>query len=139
MAQTVKDVMTTNPRTLDAGSSIRDAAQVMREDDIGDVIVLEGNKLCGIVTDRDITVRAVAEGKDPSGTKLGEICSKGVTTVSPSDEVERVIEIMRAQAIRRVPVVEAGKPVGVLSMGDLARDRDPNSLLADVSEAPANN
>jgi CBS domain-containing protein len=136
MAQTVKEVMTTDLKTLDAGSTVQDAAKMMREHDIGDVIVLDGSELCGIVTDRDITVRAVAAGKDPAGTKLADICSKDVTTVAPTDTVDRVSQVMREQAIRRVPVVDGGTPVGVLSLGDLAQDRDPNSVLADVSDAP---
>jgi CBS domain-containing protein len=138
MGQTVKDVMTKNPKALEANSSVQDAARVMRDNAIGDVIVMDGNQLC-IVTDRDIAVRAVAEGKDPRATKLGEICSKEVTAVSPTDDVDHAIHVMRDKAIRRVPVVENGKPVGVLSLGDLARDRDPSSVLADISEAPANN
>jgi signal-transduction protein with cAMP-binding, CBS, and nucleotidyltransferase domain len=139
MAQTVKDVMTSNPQMLDAGSSVQDAARLMNDHDIGDVIVLDGDALCGIVTDRDITVRAVADGKDPKQTKVGEICTKDVTTVAPSDAVDHAIQVMRDHAIRRVPVVEDRKPIGILSLGDIAQERDPSSVLADVSEAPANN
>ncbi|MGH8978168.1 MAG: CBS domain-containing protein [Acidimicrobiia bacterium] len=139
MAQTVKDVMTSNPQMLDAGSSVQDAARLMNDHDIGDVIVLDGDALCGIVTDRDITVRAVADGKDPKQTKVGEICTKKVTTVAPSDAVDHAIQVMRDHAIRRVPVVEDRKPIGILSLGDIAQERDPSSVLADVSEAPANN
>ena len=117
---------------------MQEAALVMSDNDIGDVIVCDGERVCGIVTDRDITIRAVAHGKDPASTKLGDICSKELTTVSPDDLVDDAVRLMRTKAIRRVPVVEDGKPVGVVSIGDLAIDLDRQSALADISTAPPN-
>jgi CBS domain-containing protein len=111
----------------------------MRANDIGDVIVVDDNgKLTGIVTDRDIVVRVVAEGRDPRATRLGDIASRELTVLAPDDPVERAVELMRERAIRRLPVVEQGKPVGIVSIGDLALDRDPDSALADISAAPPN-
>jgi CBS domain-containing protein len=115
-----------------------DAARVMRDSDIGDVIVIEGGSVCGIVTDRDIVVRGIASGKDPATTRLGEICSKDVTTMSSDTPVEEAVRLMRDRAIRRLPVVDGDRPVGVVSLGDLAVERDPSSALADISEAPPN-
>jgi CBS domain-containing protein len=110
----------------------------MRDSDIGEVIVVEGGNLFGIVTDRDIVVRGIASDKDPSTTRLDEICSRDLATVSSDTPVEDAVRIMRDKAIRRLPVVEAGKPVGVVSIGDLAVERDPVSTLADISKAPPN-
>ena len=139
MAQTVQDVMTPSPRTLDARTSIQEAAQVMRDEDIGDVLVTEAGAIAGIVTDRDISVRAVAEAKAPKETAIGEIASRDLVSVSPADSLDEVIAMMRDKAIRRIPVVDGNRPVGILSLGDLAMARDPQSVLADVSAAPANN
>jgi CBS domain-containing protein len=137
-AKDVSVVMTEQPVVLGAQSLLTDAAGAMRDSDIGDVIVVEGGSVYGIVTDRDIVVRGIATGKDPSTTRLDEICSKELATVSPDTGVDDAVRIMREKAIRRLPVIEGGKPVGVVSIGDLAVERDPTSALADISEAPAN-
>ncbi|MGH9265306.1 MAG: CBS domain-containing protein [Acidimicrobiales bacterium] len=139
MAQKVRDVMTEDLVTLKASAPISDAAKRMRDADIGDVLVMNDGTLCGLVTDRDIVVRAVAEGADPQFTKLNEICTHEVTTVGPDDAVEDVIRIMREKAVRRVPVVEGRRPVGIVSIGDLAIERDEESALADISAAERNN
>jgi CBS domain-containing protein len=131
-------VMTKQPMVLESDLPVMDAARVMRDSDIGDVIVIEGGSVCGIVTDRDIVVRGIASGKDPATTRLGEICSKDVTTVSSDTPVEEAVRLMRDRAIRRLPVVDGDRPVGVVSLGDLAVERDPSSALADISEAPPN-
>ncbi|HEV2069255.1 MAG TPA: CBS domain-containing protein [Acidimicrobiales bacterium] len=138
MSPTVRDVMTADPVALEAKTSVTEAARKMKERDIGDVIVLEGDSLCGVVTDRDIVVRALAEERDPGATKLGDICSREVVTVAPGDDLTTAGDVMRQRAIRRVPVVEGGRPVGILSMGDLAVERDPNSALGQVSAASPN-
>jgi CBS domain-containing protein len=135
---TIAAVMTKQPMVLESDSPVMDAARVMRDSDIGDVIVIEGGSVCGIVTDRDIVVRGIASGKDPATTRLGEICSKDVTTVSSDTPVEEAVRLMRDRAIRRLPVVDGDRPVGVVSLGDLAVERDPSSALADISEAPPN-
>jgi CBS domain-containing protein len=136
MVQQVKEIMTERPITLDKDASLADAARLMRDRGIGDVIVVEGEAAEGIVTDRDIVIRGVAEGADPNTTRLGEVVSGDLTSVAPDDAVERAIELMREKAVRRLPVLEGGKPVGVLSLGDLAVERDPRSALADISEEP---
>ena len=138
MTQKVREVMTPKPVTLDAGSPVSEAARVMNESDIGDVIVLDNAKICGVVTDRDIVVRVVAEGKDASSTKLADICSRDLVGISPDDTVDEAVRLMRDRAIRRLPVIENGKPVGIVSIGDLAMERDADSALADISAAPGN-
>lgn len=138
MTQTVREVMTASPVTCDAKSPFVEAAEVMHKRDIGDVLVLDKGKPCGIVTDRDIVIRGVAAGMDPKTTPIGKLCSKQLTTISPSDPVSAAIDLMRQKAIRRLPVVENGAVVGVVSLGDLAQDKDPKSVLANISAAPAN-
>src|SRR5579872_6812078 len=105
MAQTVRDVMTANPRTVDANDSIEEAARIMRDGDVGAVIVLRGQRVDGIATDRDITVRAIADGRNPAGTTIGEISSGDPTSVKPDDTVEQAITLMRQRSVRRLPVV----------------------------------
>lgn len=136
MPQQVKDVMTERPVTLNADASLADAARLMRDRGIGDVIVVEGENAEGIVTDRDIVIRAIADGADPTRTPLRDVVSGDLAAVAPDDPVERAIELMRERAIRRLPVLESGKPVGVLSLGDLALTRDRESVLADISDEP---
>lgn len=139
MAERIHDVMTTNPETLPESTTVREAAEAMRANDIGDVVVVDDNgKLSGILTDRDIVVRVVAEGRDPRTTRIGDIASRDLTAVSPDDPVDRAVQLMRDKAIRRLPAVDKGKPVGIVSIGDLALDRDPGSALADISAAPPN-
>ena len=138
MTQTVKEVMTSNPVACDASATAREAAKVMLERDTGAVIVEKDGKVCGIVTDRDIVVRAVAEGRAPEQVKLADIASKDMTFLSPSDPVDKAVKMMREKSVRRLPVVEKGKPVGVVSIGDLAMERDGGSVLAGISAAPGN-
>ncbi len=136
MGQQVKEVMTAGPITLDRDASLAEAARLMRDRGIGDVIVVEGDDAEGIVTDRDIVIRGVAEGADPNTTRLGQVVSGDLTSVAPDDPVERALELMREKAVRRLPVLEGGKPVGVVSLGDLAVQRDAGSVLADISNEP---
>ena len=138
MATTVRDVMTSALVTFPESATAAEAAQGMREWDIGDVLVERNGKVTGIVTDRDIVVRAVAEGRAPSSVKLGEICSDMLVTVAPSDTVDSVVRLMRDNALRRVPVFDGDRAVGIVTLGDLAMERDEHSALADISAAPPN-
>jgi CBS domain-containing protein len=133
MARSIGDIMTRNPRTVDAGDSVLEAARQMRDGDFGSVVVLRDGRVDGMVTDRDIAVRAVAEGRDPQSIQVSEISSTGVATVEPSQPIDEAIQTMRKHDVRRLPVVEDGRPVGILSLGDLAVERDPESVLADIS------
>jgi CBS domain-containing protein len=136
--QKVREVMTEDPVVLPKDASIVEAARLMRDHGIGDVIVTDGERAEGIVTDRDIVVRAVAEGSDPGQVRVEDVLSGDLAAVTPDDSVERAIALMREKAIRRVPVVESGRAVGVVSIGDLAIQRDADSALADISEEPPN-
>ena len=137
MPQTVNEVMTHDPVTCESTASLEDVARAMRDNDTGAILVTDGEKFAGLITDRDIVVRAVAEGREP-GTPVRDAVSGSVATVEPDAPVQRVIEIMREHAVRRVPVVQDGRPVGVVAIGDLAIDRDETSALADISAAAPN-
>jgi CBS domain-containing protein len=138
MAQHLRDIMTQKPLTLQTSDTITAAARTMRDGNIGDVVVLEDGQICGILTDRDIVIRALAEGMDPSRTTVGQVCSRELTTLSPDDSIAQAVSIMRDKAIRRLPVVEDGRPIGIVSLGDLAVEREPDSALGGISAAPPN-
>jgi CBS domain-containing protein len=139
MAHLVTEVMTPQPIVLSRDATAASAAQAMRDADIGDVIVTDGNVICGIVTDRDLAVRVVAEGRHPETTLLADVCGGEVIAVQPETSVDDAVEVMRRNAVRRLPVCEAdGVPVGVVSLGDLAIERDPRSALSQISAAPPN-
>lgn len=134
----VRQVMTARPITVDAAAPIRAAAEAMRQNGIGNVVVKKDGKICGIVTDRDIVVRALAVGKDPKSTNVEAICSHELLTASPDQDTSEVVNVMRERAVRRLPVVQNGDVVGIVSLGDLALAMDRRSALGDISAAPAN-
>lgn len=138
MAQTVRDVMTADPATIDSSQPIIEAARLMRTADTGVLVVTADGAVSGVVTDRDITVRAVAEGRDVQTTPVAEVTSTDVESVGPDASLAQVVQTMRSRAVRRIPVVEGGRVVGIVSIGDLAMEVDPGSALADVSAAPGN-
>ena len=135
----VRDVMTTVPETVTSDASLREAAAAMERADVGDVLVVDGETLVGVLTDRDIAVRAVARGRDVSTTRVGDVFSSGAVSISPSETVGEAIRLMREHDVRRLPVVEQGRPVGVVGLADLAVSSEPTSLLADIATAPPNN
>jgi CBS domain-containing protein len=136
MAQLVGDVMTSDPVALPADTPVRQAALAMRDQDIGDVLVVDGERLHGIVTDRDLVVRGLAERDDLSDFTLRDVCTERPITAAPDEDIDSAIARMRENAVRRIPVVDRGRPVGVLSLGDAAIEQDPNSALANISAAP---
>ncbi|MET7963091.1 CBS domain-containing protein [Micromonospora zamorensis] len=136
---TVGEFMTTRLVTMDGNDTLIAAAQEMRDSAIGDVVVTDGDSVVGIVTDRDITVRGVAENMDPGSTQLNQITTRDVVTVSQYDDVVAAADLMRTYAVRRLPVIDDGRLVGLISMGDLAVEREPQSVLADISADDPNN
>lgn len=136
--QTVSEVMTSDPVTIGSRQTVMEAAQMMRDYDIGDVIVTDGSTPMGIITDRDVVIRALADGRDMAVTEVGDVCSRDIATVSPNDTTDIAVGLMRSRAIRRLPVVSNGRIVGVVGLGDMAVERDPRSALADISAATPN-
>jgi CBS domain-containing protein len=125
MAQTIREVMTESPRTVSPGDTIVDAAKAMRDEDAGAVPIKDGDRLVGVLTDRDIAVRVVAEGKDPTSTKAEEIASTKLVTVDPDQSLDEALRLMAQHQVRRLPVVEEdGRLVGIVAQADIARHAD---------------
>lgn len=135
MAQYVRDVMTPAVTAVRPDASLVEAAQLMRAHDIGDVLVTRDGELIGMLTDRDITLRAVADGVDPLMVSAQSVCSPEVVTVRADDTVGTAVDLMRTHAVRRLPVVEDGHPMGMVSIGDLALEEEPDSALAEICRA----
>jgi CBS domain-containing protein len=138
MVQKVSDLMTSAPVSLRPAQPLTEAAKAMREQGIGSVLVVDGGRLKGLVTDRDIVVRAVADGRDPGRTTLADVCSPDLVTAAPDDDADTAVQRMRERGVRRIPVVDGDRPVGVLSIGDMAIERDEQSALADISAETPN-
>lgn len=139
-SRTVADVMSTDVVTVRPRTTIAEVARLMREHDIGPVVVVDGESVFGVVTDRDIAVRAVADGEDPLTTPVSDVASTPVTTLSADDTLDDAAEAMRAGAVRRVVITEGSRPIGILSLGDLAMTDEAADAagisLSEVSAAP---
>ena len=139
MAQTVGQVMTRDPVSLPPSATLVEAALAMRGADTGDVVMTIEGQARGIVTDRDIVIRGVAEGLPPAETTLADVASEQVVCLTADQSADEAVQLMRELAVRRLPVVdEEDRLVGIVSLGDLAQERDPDSVLADISAAPPN-
>ena len=138
-AQTVRDVMTADPVCLPSTATLVDAARHMSKRGIGDVFVADDGRLTGILTDRDIVVRSIAAGRDPSSTPVTDAASSPTATLQPTDPIEDAVRKMREHNVRRLPVLDADREVGVVTLGDLAVERDPDSLLGEISRVRPNN
>lgn len=138
MPQKVRDVMTYPAVTVSADTPLSDVAKTMRDADVGAVIVIRDFDTVGIVSDRDIVVRALAADGSAGFKPVDDVCSSDVVSVEPDTDADDAVDLMRRHAIRRLPVVEDGRPVGVLSIGDMAVERDRDSALGDISAAPPN-
>lgn len=135
MADVVRDVMTPGVVAVRPDASLVEAAQLMRAQDIGDVLVADEAQVVGVLTDRDIALRAVADGADPLTVSAEAVCTPHPVAIGPDDEVTTAVALMREYAVRRLPVVQDGQAVGMVSLGDLALTQDPASALADISGA----
>lgn len=139
MARTVNEVMTADPRTISPSDTLADAAREMRDGDVGAIVVVEDGRTTDIVTDRDIVVRGLAEGHD-AGATVGEILTgQALVTIEMDQQASEAADLMRRHDIRRLVVVQAGRPAGIVSIGDLAVELDTESALADISAASPNN
>ena len=138
MAESIRDLMTTNPRSLESGSTVMEAARLMRDEDAGLIPVVEGEMLVGTVTDRDIAIRVVAEGKSPESITVGEIASRELVTIDPQQGLDEALRLMARHQVRRLPVVEEdGKLVGIVAQADIARnasDAQTGDLVEDISK-----
>ncbi|RKS76604.1 CBS domain protein [Actinomadura pelletieri DSM 43383] len=138
MATKVREIMTGSPTSVSPELDIVTVARAMRDEGIGAVLVADGDDLIGLVTDRDLVIRGLAAGGDPTRAPVGGLASTATATVGPDDSLDEAVRLMRERSVRRLPVVEDGRPVGIVSIGDLALERDAESALADISAARPN-
>jgi CBS domain-containing protein len=125
MGKHISDVMTSNPRGVETSTPVAEAARIMKSEDVGSVPILEGDRLTGMLTDRDIAIRVVAEGKDPQSTTVGEVASRDVVTVDPQQNLDEALRLMAQHQVRRLPVVEEdGRLVGIVAQADVATQGD---------------
>jgi CBS domain-containing protein len=138
MGQSIKDVMTSNPCSIDADKSVAYAAKMLRDEDVGVAPIVEREKLIGMLTDRDIAIRVVAEGRDPDQVTVRDVASKQVVTIDPQQDLDEALRIMAKHKVRRLPVVEEdGKLVGVVAQADVAREGDDTQtgrLVEEISK-----
>jgi CBS domain-containing protein len=136
MGKSISEVMTRDVRATEPSTTIADAAKTMASEDIGPIPVVEGGRIVGIVTDRDIVVRVVAAGKDPNSTTVGEIASSDMVTVAPDDDIDDALTMMAQNQVRRLPVVEGDRLVGIVAQADVARlgkDKKTGEVVEEIS------
>ncbi len=138
MAKAIRELMTKNPCAIDADKPVTYAAKMMRDEDVGLAPIVEGQKLVGTLTDRDIAIRVVAEGKDPETTTVGEIASRELVTIDPQQDLDEALRLMARHQVRRLPVVEEdGKLVGIVAQKDIAQhatDEQTGDVVEDISK-----
>lgn len=138
MGKSVRDVMTPSVRTASPSQSLAEAAQMMKSEDVGSIPVVEDDRLVGIVTDRDIAIRAVAEDVDPKATRIGDIASRELITVEAGQDLDEALELMARHQVRRLPVIEeGGQLVGILTQADVAleaKEKDAGEVLEQISQ-----
>ena len=136
----VREVMTDRPRCVTPETPISEAARLMKSDDVGSLPILEGERLAGIVTDRDIVLQAVAEEKDPRGMPVREVASRELVTIGPEEDLSEALRLMASHQVRRIPVVdEDSRLVGIVAQADIARevkDKDSGQMLQGISQMP---
>jgi CBS domain-containing protein len=137
MAESVRDAMTENPQSISASASVVEAARLMRDEDIGSLPITDAEKLVGMITDRDITTGVVAEAADPEKTSVGDVSSRDPISVGPDEDLEEAVQLMSRHQVRRLPVVEDGKLVGIVAQADIAlkeNEKKTGELVEAISE-----
>ena len=137
MAKRINDSMTANPCSIDAGKPVSYAAKMMRDEDVGFAPIVEGDRLVGTLTDRDIAVKVVAEGRDPDSTLVREVATSSLITVEPEDDLDKALELMARHQVRRVAVVDGGRLVGVVAQADVAQDakaKQTGEVVEEISQ-----
>jgi CBS domain-containing protein len=139
MAKSVRDAMTEDPRSIGASASVVEAARLMRDEHIGSLPITDDEQLVGMITDRDITTRVVAEAADPGMTSVGDVCSRDLISVDPDKDLEDALELMARHQVRRLPVVENGRLVGIVAQADIAlrEDEEKTGKLVEAISEPS--
>jgi CBS domain-containing protein len=136
MAKSVRDAMTENPRSIGVSASVVEAARLMRGEHIGSLPITDDEELVGMITDRDITTRVVAEAADPKMTSVGDVSSRDLVSVEPDNDLEEAVQLMASHQVRRLPVVEDGRLVGIVAQADIALNfRENEQRTGELVEA----
>ena len=134
MGKNIREVMTPGPETIQADQPVVQAAKLMKDADAGMIPVMENGNLLGTVTDRDIALRVVAEGKDPQATTVREVATTDIVTIEPDRDLAEALQLMAKHQVRRLPVVESGRLVGVVAQADVAREGNEQAVGHTVEE-----
>jgi len=136
MAKSVRDTMTENPRSIKTSASVVEAARLMREEHVGSLPITDDEQLVGMITDRDITTRVVAEAEDPMKTSVGDVYSRDLITVEPDEGLDEALQLMARHQVRRLPVIENGRLVGIVAQADIAlsESKKTGELVEAISE-----
>ena len=139
MANSVRDAMTADPRSIGKSVSVVEAARLMREQDIGSLPITDDERLVGMITDRDITMRVVAEAADPNATSVEDVYSRDLISVEPDNDLEEALGLMARHQVRRLPVVEDGRLVGIVAQADIALSANETKTgeLVEAISAPS--
>jgi CBS domain-containing protein len=142
MTKTARDIMTANPRIMQMGDSAADIAKVLADENIGAVVICDGERLQGMVTDRDLAVGVLATGKDPRSCCASDLIDgREVVTIGADDDIDLAIDTMKDKAVRRLPVIDGDRVVGLVAQADIAKvanDKQVGRLVETISEAPDN-
>jgi CBS domain-containing protein len=142
MSKTARDIMTANPRIMQMDDCAADIAKVLADEDIGAVIICDGERLQGMVTDRDLAVGVLAKGKDPKSCSAGDLIDgREVVTIGADDDIDVAIDTMKSHAVRRLPVIDGDRVIGLVAQADIARaanDEQVGRLVETISGAPDN-
>jgi CBS domain-containing protein len=137
MGKNVRDLMTQNPRAVRPDDTVVDAARMMRDENVGSLPVVDSDRLIGMITDRDLSVRVVAEGRDPSEVSVQEIASRNPVTAEATSDLNEALQLMARHQVRRLPVTEEGRLVGIIAQADVAGeigDKQTGRLVEAISE-----
>jgi CBS domain-containing protein len=138
MAKIVRDAMTEGPRSIGASASVVEAARLMREEHIGSLPIAENEQLVGMITDRDITTRVVAEAADPNLTSVGDVYSRDLISIEPEGDLDEALQLMARHQVRRLPVVEDGRLVGIVAQADIAlKENEKTGALVEAISEPS--
>ena len=139
MANSVRDAMTADPRSIGKSVSVVEAARLMREQDIGSLPITDDEQLVGMITDRDITMRVVAEAADPNATSVEDVYSRDLISVEPDNDLDEALQLMARHQVRRLPVVENGRLVGIVAQADIALSANETKTgeLVEAISAPS--
>jgi len=138
MAKSVRDAMTENPRSIGASASVVEAARLMRDEHIGSLPITDDEELVGMITDRDITTRVVAEAADPTSTSVEDVYSRDLVSVEPDEDLDEALQLMARHQVRRLPVVENGRLVGIVAQADIAlKDNEKTAQLVEAISEPS--